>query len=385
MTSPLKSGPFMLPNPAVVHLQMRKGEDNLAVGTGTLYRHGTDAYIVTAWHNVAGRHAETLKPLAKRSLRLPDNLIATIECLVDDGKGGILSTRMPFRIPLENDFETLYLVHSQGWPRVDVAAIPIDPCAAYPTDVRVSSGERRTFHSIMRRPAGDGGVATDIRFIQDFTGDPAQLSDEVARRLSVADDLFILGYPKGIVDQNVQPLWKRATVATQPDHGWNGQRTFLVDCASREGMSGAPVVSYVKSGALQINGIATLTRQPATFLHGVYVSRVGGGTLLEAQIGTVWRSTVIDEIIEAGVRGAHSSEVEAFPAEIREVIEKAWPADVLAFADRVLDPDRPLWFTHKIMEALNGRADPADIIEKIRQHARERLELAGAFPGAEDR
>ena len=54
----------MGPNNAVVLLEMFRGERLLATGTGVLYRSGSDTFIVTAWHNVTGRHSETLEPLS---------------------------------------------------------------------------------------------------------------------------------------------------------------------------------------------------------------------------------------------------------------------------------------------------------------------------------
>lgn len=42
----------MIPNSAVVFLELFRQAQPLAIGTGVLYRKNTDTFIVTAWHNV---------------------------------------------------------------------------------------------------------------------------------------------------------------------------------------------------------------------------------------------------------------------------------------------------------------------------------------------
>src|SRR5438552_14598300 len=64
------------------------------------------------------------------------------------------------------------------------------------------------------------------------------------------------------------------------------QKHFLVDAMTREGMSGAPVVT--QSGG-------------STFL-GIYSGRLPD----EPEIGIVWRSTVVQELVERATRGSFS-------------------------------------------------------------------------------
>ncbi|RIJ66173.1 hypothetical protein D1604_09625 [Brevundimonas sp. LPMIX5] len=210
----------------------------------------------------------------------------------------------------------------------------------------------------MESPATENGLGSHVSCIQDFAGASAQFNVDFARYLSVSDDLFILGYPKGIIDETLQPLWKRATVATAPHLGWERQKKFLVDCASRDGMSGAPVITYSKSGKLQVGGTTYVGHGPATLLHGIYVNRIGGEAAFEAQIGTVWKSEVIDEIIDAAVQAPHSSAVEASNVEIRDLIRMEWPCDgEHDFADAVVNKGQPSgYFSFELSKTLNGRA-----------------------------
>jgi hypothetical protein len=67
--------------------------------------------------------------------------------------------------------------------------------------------------------------------------------------------------------------------------------------------------------------------------HGIYVSRASSGSEFEAQIGTIWQKTVIDEIIDAQVVAPHSAQIEATPEEVRSAIESEWPVQEVCFDD----------------------------------------------------
>lgn len=366
----------MTPNNAVVLLEMMCGGKAVARGAGVLYRRNDQVYIVTAWHNVTGRHSETVKLL---SGIVPDQVRAHIATRLISSNGveeG--STRRAIDLALEDNGQATYLVHPKGYPRIDVVAIPIDPDAIYATPMQTSVGDVFVFRAPLRAPPSDGGLGTDIHCIQDFAGAAAQFSIDFAKLLSVSDDLFIVGYPKGITDRHVQPLWKRATVATLPQLGWDGQRKFLVDCASREGMSGAPVLTYNKTGQMQVGGATYMGSGPATLLHGIYVSRVGGGLEFEAQIGTVWKREVIDEIIDGGVHGEPADNVEATNTEIRDLIRARWPSEKAGdFAGGMTAGTRPsIYFSHELAEVLNGRAGIDHIDALVREEAKDRAAMS---------
>jgi len=46
---------------SIVHLTMCFGPKVLAIGTGSIYKKENKFYIITAWHNVTGRHPDTFK------------------------------------------------------------------------------------------------------------------------------------------------------------------------------------------------------------------------------------------------------------------------------------------------------------------------------------
>ena len=109
-----------------------------------------------------------------------------------------------------------------------------------------------------------------------------QVSDMVLR---VGQDVFVLGFPLGIMKTGVFPVWKRASIATEPDYPVNDIPCFLLDTATREGMSDAPVLQRV-SAYDQRDGGSIIAGAPMTQVVGISSGRYVG-ELGEAQLGTV--------------------------------------------------------------------------------------------------
>lgn len=360
------------PGNSVVHLTLRYNDTELAVGTGVLYRKLDETYLITAWHNVAGRHSSTLEPLHQHCA-LPNNLVAYIACKHWNTTSDVGFCRRPFTIPLEDETRTYYYVHPQGWPRVDVVAIPIDPESSYDSEYAHPNGEKISIQLPMRMEASGIGLSSDIECIQNAEPTSQQERALLESNLEVSEDLFILGYPKGIIDIYGQPLWKRATVATEPHLGWNRQKQFLVDCASREGMSGAPVLFHSKSGVVSSAGSLTIGDGPLSLFHGIYVGRIGNVSDFEAQVGTVWQRSVVDEIIESKIEAPLSSQIEAPSSEVQEMLNQEWPSTT-DYARLILGKGRYVdGFTQHMMETLGGRIDPGKMRELIIAYAKAKL------------
>jgi len=107
-------------------------------------------------------------------------------------------------------------------------------------------------------------------------------------------------------------VWKRASIATEFDVDIGGIPRFLVDTATREGMSGSPVI-------LRSFGRYS-TKTNAGVVAGQVLSQMGGGVYsqfvgvysgrhigqaAEAQRGIIWKDSLIREIIDAPAAGSH--------------------------------------------------------------------------------
>jgi hypothetical protein len=105
--------------------------------------------------------------------------------------------------------------------------------------------------------------------------------------LSLGEDCFIIGYPRGLCGDGRTPIWKRATIASEPDNTYKGDLVFLVDTATREGMSGSPVFLVRREAALSDRNRRGIDEEKKEKLIGVYSGRIGTDEL-GVQLGMVW-------------------------------------------------------------------------------------------------
>ena len=125
----------------------------------------------------------------------------------------------------------------------------------------------------------------------------------------VADDAFVVGYPFSDTTYLQLPIWKRASIASEPDVEIDQLPKLLIDTATRPGLSGSPVIMQ-RLGLHGMKGSKMTGKEVfgriRSFL-GIYSGRIGSDEL-KAQLGIVWKAKVISEIIEAKVVGKAPSE-----------------------------------------------------------------------------
>lgn len=245
------------------------------MGTAFLYRHKEKTYLVTNWHNVTGREPVSHKP--KHSLcAIPDSLVIAVPFhgKMEDGRNAVRWDH--HRMPLYDDADRqlpVWFEHPVHGDKVDVVTIPIEDA-----------------DKIATKLANDAAVAGDkIAIFPGF-------------------DVFVLGYPRGMSGGGRFPIWKRGSIATEPDFDLDGLPKLLIDTATREGMSGAPVFIFAngtwfrddKPGDLDgmVFGVGK------QFL-GVYSGRLGDDAF-QAQLGVVWKEAAIIEVIEGAKKGVSS-------------------------------------------------------------------------------
>lgn len=224
----------------------------LSVATGFLLQYCDDIYLVTNWHVVHGKDADTLDYLDKEHLSIPNNLIVSFH------KKGSLGVWIKKRLDLfdDND-EPLWLEHPFS-NEVDVVAIKIE-------------------------------VFDDIEaYILDYAMKDKDIVPITAMPVSV------IGYPFGLSAGANWPIWKTGHIAS--DHGIDfedNRPAFLIDATTRSGMSGSPVVLRASSYQTA-DGNTVMSNGIQTRFLGVYAGRIHG----ESEIGRVWRPFVIQEIID---------------------------------------------------------------------------------------
>ncbi|PSV87171.1 hypothetical protein C9I88_20315 [Photobacterium iliopiscarium] len=258
-----------------IRIEMQFNETKLSVGTAFIYEHQNKTYLVTNWHNVTGRNPQTLQPLSKH-LSIPNSIILPI----------------PFSHKIENGFESvnwkskglelyendkpIWFEHPTHGHDVDVIVIPL------------------------------GGIE-DTKLIA--SNDKETLGLELIP-IRPSLDTFVLGYPLGMSGGANFPIWKRASIATEPNIDLDGLPKLLIDTATREGMSGSPVYAQATGYIMPED-----KTDPKDFMIGearrfigIYSGRLGSDTF-QAQLGIVWKESAIIEIIESKIIGKSSFEI----------------------------------------------------------------------------
>lgn len=248
----------------------------LSNATGFIYKKANRMYLVTNLHVVSGVNVVTgkiLDPMAN----IPE-FVKTVSSVYDD-KTGQIRKGVSITISLyDNTMLPLWLIHPKYKRNVDIAVIPIN----------------------FNEPINLFAI-TDVESIE--------------TNISVADDVFVVGYPLALGTNETQdlPIWKRASIASEPDVNYftDGRKAFIVDGTTRAGMSGAPVFFYnnFSQTNLQDGGFCFNMSPKRSFCFlGIYSGRLRGnsspedGIDRESFLGLVWKKELIDEIIDGGFR-----------------------------------------------------------------------------------
>lgn len=347
---------------SVVHLTMRFDSTVLSTGSGMLHLCEGHYYIITAWHNLTGRHPETLKVQNTQSAT-PNNVIVA---MIQEAEG--MAGRIPFVVQLTSEDQTLFYVHPENYPRIDVAVIPLDVTKPYPLDMRAGDG-RQINGTIMLGQSGE--FKTELCPLQKYEASNPELLKACIEDIDVTDELFIPSYPENVTDYLGNPIWKRATVASSVRIGWNGEPKFLIDSASRPGMSGAPVFYYSKTGEMKTrNGNYYFGKEFVVFF-GIYVGRMASKDINDAQVGIVWKREVVDEIIHGKRTDRHP---DYFLASHQDIVRECLNALALYSKEGIElilnDKADYRYYARNIAHRnLEGRATPDEILECILDEA----------------
>jgi hypothetical protein len=259
---------------AQLELFGRNGED-CGLGTGFFFRQGQDLSLITNWHIVSGVDPTTMAPIDGKVL--PEKLLCHYKQYLDkDGRPtsdhGPAIGNFPKEIDLYRGNKAIWFEHSSR-QNVDVVAI------------KLSIGELGEFANI------------PVNEVEQTPG----------LQLAAGMDCFVLGYPQGMIGPGRTPIWKRGSIASEPAYLYKDKPGFLIDTATRKGMSGSPVVArhsgiYRPNPGPAFSGdeiIGTVTR-----FAGIYSGRIGEDEM-GVQLGMVWRSDVLTEILSEKTSGAN--------------------------------------------------------------------------------
>lgn len=255
-----------------VQIKASFNDTQISAATGFFYEFDKREFLITNWHVASGRNPTTDKPLHCMAA-IPDSLDTCVprsRQIKVDGSGRQQSglTWEWKRLPLFNDSNyerPIWTEHPKHGKLFHVVAIPLS-----------------------------GLVNTSILAVN---------SPEIGLekiRIYPGLEAFVIGFPLGMTGGANFPIWKRATIASEPDIHIDGLPKFLIDTATREGMSGSPVFAQEVGYWLQEGETDTAKANFGKGLRfvGIYSGRIGADDEFKAQLGLVWKESALVELLK---------------------------------------------------------------------------------------
>jgi hypothetical protein len=209
-------------------------------------------------------------PVTRENKGIPNRIKFNINIVYPDGTCHIRGED----IMLSIDDKTIWWEHPMDQIQVDIGVIPLNDVIS---DMEPIKEYVVAFVATMAVSANDTGPYATFAYP------------------SVASDVFILGFPHGLINQSALPIWKRGSVASEPFFDLHAGPIIYVDALTRAGMSGAPVICFGQD-LFTIDGQAVGPSNVA-WLVGVYAGR-DGVTKEEADmaLGRAWKRHLLDDI-----------------------------------------------------------------------------------------
>lgn len=255
-------------NNAISFLEMFSNQGSLSTGSCFFWGLNDRTFLITNWHNLAGRNPQT-NELMSSTGAVPQRISFIVFKRISepDSDGFYELNYMPVEVGLyDNHSKPRWLEHPEFGKRVDVAAID---------------------------------VTSDVRGYQiDHVN---TLEADALLDVTASQDVFVVGFPFGLMANVPAPIWKRGSIALDPTFDVDGLPKMLVDTATRSGMSGSVVIArHVLVGKHFSKKDGTRATPVLRAVHDVVIGIYSGRhypDFEKAQLGIVWKRRLIEETV----------------------------------------------------------------------------------------
>lgn len=225
----------------------------ISVGSGFFLMDSDNYFLVTALHNLSGRDYFSRKCLSGK-LAIPNKFSATVyifglnqQLLMSEIRGELYQDGRPNFLydwsPNGGDVAVIKLSRTQNTPRI------VTFC--------------------------DNNSNTWLPF--------------------AGLDVVVLGYPSAL-DISGTPIWKRASIASEPSLRVNQHNITLLDGLTYKGMSGGPVIIYQSQGIAE-ERVYEIRTDMSVRLIGVYGGRYPVDEDKSGMLGFFWPMETVEKII----------------------------------------------------------------------------------------
>jgi len=254
---------LQIPSMKSLYIEMRFQETLLSSGTAFLVANDQSSHcaLITNRHNVTGRHQETGECLDKKHGAVPDNVLIYFH-----------------KHPLElGDWE----------------------CVKLPL-FRDDDSPRWIEHP--RFGASADMVALNLKWGSDVHKVPYYLKTDLDRRkllIRPAEPVSVIGFPFGLSSTGRFPIWATGFLAQELGIVTPDNPTFLIDCRTRQGQSGSPVIAYRTNMITTVEGNKASTTMGGGSVAWEFLGIYSGRVNSESDLGRVWHVSAIEELLEA--------------------------------------------------------------------------------------
>lgn len=246
-------GTISKPSVQSLLIKMQFNGQMLSAGTGFVVNTPTKGpHLVTNRHNVTGRHQETGQPLSKTG-GIPSDIV------VVHNRKGHLAQWVQRKEALYNGNSACWIEHPTLGAKADFVALQL----------------------------------TDLNDVELYPYDPANPGPKIL--VGPADPVSVIGFPFGVTAGGAFGVWATGFLASEPAVDFNSLPIQLIDCRTRQGQSGSPVLAYRAGGAVAMqDGGSAIFSGPVERFIGIYSGRINS----ESDLGIVWKAAAIAELIE---------------------------------------------------------------------------------------
>jgi hypothetical protein len=226
------------------------GSTVLSTATSFVVAGKSAPLLITNRHVVTGRNQDTKAPLSSHG-GVPDRLRVW-------HNAPSLGSWIAVEEPLYTNDSPRWYEHPVLGERMDVVALPLTALRGvqlYPYD--------------LRNPGPDLLVGP-------------------------SDPVSVVGFPFGITGGGRFAIWATGSMAIEPIADYNDLPVSLIDCRSRQGQSGSPVIAFRRGGASFKDGSTSLGGTYSRLL-GVYSGRINN----ESDLGIVWKVSAVADLVDA--------------------------------------------------------------------------------------
>jgi hypothetical protein len=259
-----------IPSLKSLFIEMYFEETLLSTGTATLLSNDKESHctLITNRHNVTGRNQDTGKCLSKYAA-VPDNIVIHFHTNSDE-----VGEWKKIKLPLyREDGSPYWIEHPRLGEKADIVALNL----TWGDDVR-----KVPYY-----------LKLDL--------------DRVDMVVGPAETVSVIGFPFGLSTSGKLPIWATGFMAQEISLITPDDPVFLIDCRSRQGQSGSPVIAYRTTGYRHVKDgkvVATMTATKKWEFMGIYSGRINP----ESDLGKVWHVSALEELLDAATTDAVNRE-----------------------------------------------------------------------------